>query len=159
MNYQVVEASIANCQPYKHGSSHAEYRETEKGRIYEVYSYQTLIFSLDMNTGNGIFWSDRYYSQTTSRLQNIIKRHHDTEGINNVEPEKDAKSDHLKTVANVMALGDLFGETQKEKNDWKARMLKAGLENKGLIMPEDWDQLDEATKTARLDGAIEALKQ
>jgi hypothetical protein len=64
----------------------------------------------------------------------------------------------LKTVAGVMALGDLFGQNQKEQNDWKTRMLKAGLEDKGLIMPDDWDQLDENTKTARLNAVIESIK-
>ncbi len=65
--------------------------------------------------------------------------------------------DDLKTVAMVAKLGEIFGSNQKEKNDWKARMLKAGLENKGLIMPEDWDILSEADKEARLNGAIAQL--
>ena len=63
----------------------------------------------------------------------------------------------LRTVAMVAKMGEVFGTDQKEKNDWKARMLKAGLENKGLIMPDDWDSLDEDTKQARLDGAIAQL--
>ncbi len=63
----------------------------------------------------------------------------------------------LKTVAMVAKLGELFGSTQTEKNDWKERMLRAGLANKGLIMPDDWDTLDEDTKQKRLDGAIGAL--
>jgi hypothetical protein len=64
----------------------------------------------------------------------------------------------LRSVGLVMALGDLFTTTKKDANDWKARMLKAGLGNKGLIMPDDWDTLDEATKEARLNGAIAQLK-
>lgn len=64
----------------------------------------------------------------------------------------------LKTIASVMALGDVLTSNQKESNDWKKRMLKAGLESRGLIMPEDWDTLDEDTKTARLNGAIKFLK-
>lgn len=64
----------------------------------------------------------------------------------------------LKNVASVMALGNILGGNQKEKNDWKTRMLKAGLEGRGLIMPEDWNELDEATKEARLNAVIESLK-
>ena len=64
---------------------------------------------------------------------------------------------HLKQVAGIMALGEVFGKTKKQKNDWKTRMLKAGLEGRGLIMPEDWDELSEADKEARLNGAIGAL--
>ena len=63
----------------------------------------------------------------------------------------------FKTISAVAKLGDIFCESKKDKNDWKARMLKAGLENKGLIMPEDWDTLDEDTKQKRLDKVIELL--
>lgn len=63
----------------------------------------------------------------------------------------------LETVSSVARMGEFFGKNQKESNDWKARMLKAGLENKGLIMPEDWDTLDEDTKTTRLDNVIALL--
>jgi hypothetical protein len=57
-------------------------------------------------------------------------------------------------IGAIAAMGEIFGNTQKEKNDWKARMLKAGLGGKGLEMPEDWDTLDEKTKEARLDAVI-----
>ena len=63
------------------------------------------------------------------------------------------------SVAMVAALGDLFGNSQKDKNDWKYRMLKAGLEKSGLIMPDDWTTLDESEKERRLNGVIEELKQ
>jgi len=60
----------------------------------------------------------------------------------------------FKTTSMVAKLGDLFCDNQKEKNDWKARMLKAGMENKGLQMPEDWNELDEDTKETRLNAVI-----
>jgi len=62
-------------------------------------------------------------------------------------------------IGKIAQLGEVFGSTQKEKNDWKARMLKAGLEGKGLEMPEDWDTLDEETKEARLNKVIAMMKQ
>lgn len=68
-----------------------------------------------------------------------------------------APSRELKTVAMVAALGDIFAKDKKGANDWKARMLKAGLANKGLIMPEDWDTLSEEDKEKRLNAAIAAL--
>ena len=61
------------------------------------------------------------------------------------------------TVAMVATLRDIFGKNQREKNDWKARMIKAGLENKGLIMPSDWDALSENTKEVRLNAVIKQL--
>ena len=66
-------------------------------------------------------------------------------------------SDNIKSTAVVAMMGDIFGKTEKEKNSWKTRMLKAGLEGRGLIMPEDFDGLPEEEKKRRLDGAIGAL--
>lgn len=74
-------------------------------------------------------------------------------GINRHESEMQ----RLKTISAVMALGDIFGSNQSESNDWKARMLRAGLDGRGLIMPDDWNELDEDTKTARLNAVIEQL--
>ena len=59
----------------------------------------------------------------------------------------------------VAKMGEVFGKTQKESNDWKARMLKAGLESKGLIMPDNWDSLSEDDKTRRLDAVISELQK
>lgn len=71
-------------------------------------------------------------------------------------PEDDKMRD-LHTVAMIAQLGEIFGSSQKQKNDWKARMLKAGLGNSGLIMPDDWDDLSEEEKERRLNGAIGAI--
>lgn len=77
--------------------------------------------------------------------------------IDNQFRQDDPALKNLKTISGIMALGDIFGQNQTEKNDWKSRMLKAGLENKGLIMPDDWDTVDEDTKQKRLDGVIDIL--
>lgn len=66
-------------------------------------------------------------------------------------------SDDLNMIGSIAKLGDLFCDNKKDKNDWKTRMVKAGLENKGLIMPDDWDSLDENTKEERLDKVIGLL--
>lgn len=65
----------------------------------------------------------------------------------------------FKTIGNIAQLGEVFGKTQKEKNDWKLRMLKAGLEKKGLDVPEDWDNLSEAEKEKRLNKIIGFMKE
>jgi len=64
---------------------------------------------------------------------------------------------NFRTIANVSALGEIFGKTEKEKNDWKLRMIKAGL-GEGFIIPDDWDQLTEKDKGNRLDNIIKFLK-
>ena len=61
------------------------------------------------------------------------------------------------TVALIATMGDILTNTPTEANDWKVRMLKAGLPEGALDMPEDWEQLSETEKTKRLDGAIQAL--
>ncbi len=62
-------------------------------------------------------------------------------------------------IATVAKLGDIFGLNQKESNDWKTRMLNAGLGNQGLIMPENWNELNEADKEARLNLVINELNK
>lgn len=68
-------------------------------------------------------------------------------------------NDNFKTIGLVAKLGEVFGNTPKEKNDWKKRMLNAGLGNQGLSFPDDFDQLDEAEKERRLNGAIQELNK
>ena len=65
----------------------------------------------------------------------------------------------FKTTSLVASLGNLLCDNQKEKNDWKARMLKAGMENKGLIVPDDWNELDEDTKEIRLNAVIGLMQE
>ena len=73
------------------------------------------------------------------------------------EDKKEVDS-QFNTIGMIAKMGDVLGKNKKEKNDWKTRMLKAGLENKGLIMPEDWDTLGENEKEKRLNNVIETLK-
>ena len=69
--------------------------------------------------------------------------------------EDDVKS-MMRTTANIAALGEIFGTTPKEKNDWKARMLKAGIN--GLNIPQDWETLTEAEREKRLDAVISVAR-
>jgi hypothetical protein len=65
----------------------------------------------------------------------------------------------FKMTGAIAKLGEVFGQTEKEKNDWKERMLKAGLGGKGLEMPEDWGTLDEKEKKKRLDAVIKITQE
>jgi len=57
-------------------------------------------------------------------------------------------------IATITKLGEVLCDDQKSKNDFKVRMLKAGLGDKGLEMPSDWDELSEEEKEKRLNSAI-----
>jgi len=59
--------------------------------------------------------------------------------------------DNLKSASMVAMFGDLLCDTQKEKNDWKKRMINTV---DGISFPDDWDELSEDEKQRRLDGAI-----
>jgi hypothetical protein len=140
------------CRPFRTGFGHIAtlyINEVNKGesriryynRTWESFEYESVLEKLaDEN-------------QALSRSQKITVKKYIKNGA---RIEEDLKP--LKNIAMIAALGDIFGSTQKESNDWKTRMLKAGLENRGLIMPDNWNQLSEADKQARLDGAISTLK-
>lgn len=61
----------------------------------------------------------------------------------------------FRTTAMVAKMGNVFGKTEKEKADWKTRMLKAGVPE--LMLPEDWEKLPDEEKNARLDKIIEMM--
>lgn len=60
----------------------------------------------------------------------------------------------FKSTSAIASLGELFCDNKKDKNDWKLRMLKAGLGNQGLMIPKDWDTLTEEEKEKRLNAVI-----
>ena len=78
LNYTQVERAIAERVPFTGNSCHAIIAPGYRDDIvsYEVYSYRTLIaqFNTQANGEIGFWVSGEKYSQTTTRLQNIIKR-------------------------------------------------------------------------------------
>lgn len=73
----------------------------------------------------------------------------------NGKQEENKPESSLKSTAMVASLGNLLCDNQKDKNDWKKRMLAAGIN--GLSIPEDWDTLSEEEKERRLDGVIKIM--
>lgn len=61
----------------------------------------------------------------------------------------------FRTTANIAKLGNILTNTPKERADWKERMLKAGLPD--LQIPEDWNELSDKEREARLDRVIEMM--
>lgn len=110
-------------------------------RTWESYEFESVLEKL-INKTNYLSKEEKEKAQKFAR---------DYENINRAKVEKE-----FGQIARIAQLGEIFGSTQKEKNDWKARMLKAGLI--GLEMPEDWETLDEDTKQARLDAVIKEMK-
>jgi len=122
----------------------------------EVYSYSTNVATIDH--ANRKLYVYGWWSVTTSKHINYVAREYGlTIEKRDRKEEPEETGGELKTIKMVMTMGNIFGKDQKEKNDWKARMLKAGLENKGLIMPNDWNQLPEPEKEKRLNKVIANL--
>jgi len=65
----------------------------------------------------------------------------------------------FKTIKLIAGLGEIFSKNQKDKNDWKKRILETGLGNKGFIIPKDWESLTEQEKEKRLNLVIEELNK
>ena len=76
-----------------------------------------------------------------------------------IKAKQNTGDNMLKTVGMVAQMGDIFGKTQKEKSAWKVRMLKAGLQKRGLSIPEDWEGLSEKEKKRRLDNTMKVLME
>ncbi len=70
--------------------------------------------------------------------------------------EAERVKSQMRATAMVAGLGSILGTSQKESNDWKARMIKAGLPE--LEMPDDWESLDETEKQTRLDNVIKEMR-
>jgi hypothetical protein len=114
-----------------------------QNRTWEKYDYDTVIDKL----------AD---TQALSPEQRQIVK----DWVKNRGDDSDEGMRRLKTIGNIAMLGELMaGKSTKSKNDWKARMLKAGLGNSGLDMPDDWESLSEKEKQKRLDGAIKVLRK
>lgn len=143
--------------------------ETDQGQ-QKLYSYGTLV--AEIKNGKPIVYGT--YSQTTLRhikeflAQNGHKAETSKQIIKDYSPsDKDMEAKQkeateksesmMKTTAMVASLGELFGKTQKEKNDWKTRMLKAGAPQ--LSIPDDWETLPEAEKERRLNQVIAVMQE
>lgn len=133
----------------------------------KVFSYATHVATID--SINRKLLVHGWWSVTTSKHVNhvadvfgleVVKQERDAAELEAERKDKEAEGlAGLRSVAMVAQLGEIFGSSQKEKNDWKARMLKAGLEGRGLLMPDDWGQLSEDEKERRLNGAISQLAE
>lgn len=116
----------------------------------KVYSYNTHVATID---GQRLLIHG-HWSVTTSKHVNHVADVYGLEKVKQDKPDQTDNGSMLKTVAMVAKISSLFCNTPKETNDWQMRMLKAGLGNRGLIMPDNWNELSEEEKSKRLNQAI-----
>lgn len=142
--------------------------ESENGK--KLKSYNTIVCEI-VNNRPIVYGT---YSNTTLRhikeflKQNGFKADTSSQILNDYSPSKEDEERSLKeeeekfksltdSLKMICAVGDIMNTEQKDKNDFKARMLKAGLGNRGLSFPEDWETLSEEEKTKRLNGALDII--
>lgn len=123
----------------------------------KVYSYATHVATIDHAARKLLVHG--WWSSTTSKHINHVADTYRLEIMKDErsEPESNGTAGMMKSVAMVAAFGAILCPDKKSKNDWQARMLKAGLGNRGLSMPENWDQLSEDEKEARLNKALAVI--
>ena len=79
ISYRQIPAALDNLQAFT-GNSMTGYRQ---GNLYTVFSYHTIMLSLNVVTGE--YWqNENHYSPTTSHHQNILKRFLAIEGSRRV---------------------------------------------------------------------------
>lgn len=110
-----------------------------QNRTWESYEYQSVLHKA----------IEKYFDKAQAKA---FMDKVDGKGVEMVNQD-------LGMIAGIAKLGNLLCEKPEEKNAWKLRMLKAGLANKGLSFPDDWDTLPEAEKQRRLDGAIATMTE
>ena len=122
------------------GKEHSRVKICYLNRTWESFQFESVLTKLLNQT--------KYLTQARQRNFLAKARHAESERV-------DAE---FKTIGTMAKLGEIFhAGDKKAQNDWKKRMLKAGLKNKGLIMPDDWEKLSEDEKTNRLDAVISQL--
>lgn len=113
---------------------------TYYNRTWEAYTYQTILSCIVESVSNTIIGKE-----DKTRFQAMISS-------DSFSQDRDA----FKSIAMIANMGALLTSNQKDANDWKARMLKAGI-GEALSMPDDWGTLSEDEKQARLDKCIQAI--
>lgn len=121
---------------FKDGSEYASGKCCYYNRTWESYDFQSVLYEVVRKA--------KFPKEEEEILNTFIRDYKDGEA-----------EAMLKSVAMVAKIGEVFCDNQKDQNDWKTRMLKAGLGSSGLQIPEDWDTLSEDEKEARLNKVIE----
>lgn len=124
---------------YVDGQEVSYSKYTYYNRTWERYTFESVIRGVVSKT------PDRLLSKADKKLCYAF--------IDNYQE----RSSFLKTIAMVARMGDVLTTTPEARNDWKERMLKAGLKD-NIDMPEDWETLTEEEKETRLNKALVALR-
>ena len=111
---------------------------TYYNRTWEAYTYQTIL--------------ENIVSSCKQLTKDQVKKY-----LQIIQDQSFSQDRDLGIVGTIAKMGEVLTDNKKDSNEWKKRMLKAGLEKQGLTFPTDWDNLTEEEKEKRLNGAISQL--
>lgn len=125
---------------YKNDYQVATAKCTYSNRTWERYEFQSVLYAL---------LEKAKIHLSEAEIKDFQKTIESDEGVN-----RDMES--LGAIGTIAKLGEIFTDNKKDNNNWKKRMLKAGL-GEGVDLPDDFDDLPEEEKERRLNGAINIL--
>lgn len=114
----------------------AQAKECYQNRTWERYEFQTVMRRL---AGQG----------RSKEEQELLRAF-----VDNYKEDDSG----FRMIAGIAALGSIMTDNQADANSWKMRMIKAGLGDRGLDVPDDWDTLTEDEKESRLNKVIATLR-
>jgi hypothetical protein len=109
-------------------------------RTWESFEYETVISNL-------LHKSPLYTDKQKRIIMDAFSR-----------GEHEAIERQFAMIGAIAKMGEILCDGQKAQNDWKERMIKAGIGD-GLIMPDDWGTLSEDERQLRLDGIIQHMRK
>ena len=118
----------------RNGEEVARAKECYLNRTWESYEYETVLRKLLKNTS---ILSEK---ETTDFLENGRRKEH----------ERVDKT--FSTISMVAKIGEVLCDSKKDANDWKKRMISAGLPE--VTFPSDWEELCEEEKERRMNEAL-----
>lgn len=119
----------------KDGQEIDKTKVTYQNRTWESYEFETAIKKL----------LDQNNSLSDAEKKTFL--------INAERKDRAEVDERFGNIAKIAKMGEFLTSNKKESNDWKKRMIKAGL-GEGIQMPEDWDNLSEDEKETRLNAVI-----
>jgi len=101
-------------------------------------------------------WESFEYQTVLRKLLNKVKIFSDEEKDSFLKKGERQESERVNSMFNtvkmVASIGEIMTDNKKDSNDWKKRMITAGLP--GLSFPSDWDTLSEEEKEQRMNDAL-----
>lgn len=77
-----VRKYLDDCKPFRNGSAYAIY-DNDNDNTYIIMSYVTVIARIDTNTHKVLEFDGKYYSSTTSFIQDAVRDVFDTSAFEN----------------------------------------------------------------------------